>query len=263
LQKAFLFLSIINKKILYAGIASLSLLCLSLAIFSVGFSSVKIQDYFVLPAYIFTQSAGKFGTLAIVLITAFCYTIRLDSVRQKWYTFFRALFTLLVFIGVMAFVNEHLTKPLLKEVRPSHYYMLQSSNQIHLLDSLYHLNKDERLTYFNQLVEQNRNLFAQIDTRVLQHWVEEAGFSFPSGHSFNAFLLATIIAFSLRNARNRILHQFYLIPFIWAVGVAVSRVALGAHTEIDVCFGASLGFAVAVLFIYFDTTRNLLFFKRY
>lgn len=151
---------------------------------------------------------------------------------------------------------------MLKEARPSHEYILMQSSTLDKLDSLYSLQTSLRANYFEQLITGDTLLFKNIDPRVLHHWIEEAGYSFPSGHSFNAFLLATVIAFSLSGSSHRTWKKAWFIPFMWALLVAVSRVALGAHTPLDVSVGAAMGFSVAALFLYFDKTRKLIIHKR-
>lgn len=63
--------------------------------------------------------------------------------------------------------------------------------------------------------------------------------SFPSGHSALAFFTAEILS-------NR--HpKFKIFLYIWAVGVAISRVYLQRHYPSDVIAGALLGFLSAKL----------------
>ena len=64
-------------------------------------------------------------------------------------------------------------------------------------------------------------------------------FSFPSGHTMAAFLLA-----------NLTLMEFGLVAFpimIWAMGVSCSRVILGVHFPSDIIAGALLGTCIAQL----------------
>lgn len=64
-------------------------------------------------------------------------------------------------------------------------------------------------------------------------------FSFPSGHTSAAFLLATALA---------IVYREPLYPvYCWAGAVAVSRVLLGVHFPGDTVAGAVLGSALAVV----------------
>lgn len=236
---------------------------MALVVFGLPVAFSAVQGKAVWLAYAFTQSGGAVGTVLIVLITSYVYTIRVEAIKHKLFTFIKSVVALSLFIGLWAFVNEHLTKPLLKEVRPSHAYLLQQTNLTNKLDSLYTLTKPARAAYFQNLVQQTQQQFTQIDSKVLTHWVNEAGYSFPSGHSFNAFLLATIMAFSLHHATHKKWRTWYWVPYLWAALVAVSRVALGVHHPIDVVVGSVMGFVVAATFIYFDSTRKLIIHKKH
>ena len=67
-------------------------------------------------------------------------------------------------------------------------------------------------------------------------------FSFPSGHSSAAFLLANI---------TFIFYGAVAWPlYVWATLVALSRVALGVHFPTDILAGALLGTATAVFICY-------------
>jgi len=239
------------------------LLLLMVGNFPVSFAAVFKLSIWVDVGFVLTESAGKIGTVVIVVVTSYCYTIRVESKREKLLTFIKSFVAVSLFIGALAFVNEYLTKPLLKEVRPSHHYIANQLGVNHQLDSVYQLTKIQRKNYFDQLIQNNETYFSNIDNKVLHHWIEEAGYSFPSGHSFNAYLLATIMAFSLYHANNKKWNNYFWIPFLWAGSVALSRVAIGAHTAIDVTVGSLGGFTIAAIFIYFDTTRKLLIHKKH
>lgn len=238
------------------------LLLLMVGNLPISFAAVFKGSIWVDIGFLLTESAGKFGTAVIILITSYCYTIRVELKREKLLTFIKSFVAVSLFIGALAFVNEYLTKPLLKEVRPSHHYITNQLGASYQLDSVYQLTKAQRKNYFDQLIQNNKTYFSNIDAKVLHHWIEEAGYSFPSGHSFNAYLLATIMAFSLYHATNKKWNKYYWIPFLWACLVALSRVAIGAHTAIDVTVGSLGGFTIAAIFIYFDTTRKLLIHKK-
>jgi undecaprenyl-diphosphatase len=66
-------------------------------------------------------------------------------------------------------------------------------------------------------------------------------FSFPSGHSSAAFLMANITA------------VFYGITawplYLWAISVSLSRVILGVHFPTDILAGISLGTVIAFYII--------------
>ncbi|MFT4822460.1 MAG: undecaprenyl-diphosphatase [Halioglobus sp.] len=63
-------------------------------------------------------------------------------------------------------------------------------------------------------------------------------FSFPSGHSSAAFLLATVLAVTYPGP--------VFVLYLWAIGVAVSRVLLGVHFPGDAIAGAIMGTTVAL-----------------
>lgn len=177
--------------------------------------------------------------------------------------FLLSVFTLMIFFGSLAWVNENYTKPVLKLQRPSHVYMLDQIGALSKIDTLYLWNKQDRQRYFNELLQKHPLKFQNIDDDVQAHWVEEAGFSFPSGHTFNAFLFAMLIAYAIYYNRSKAqLRRLYVLPFVWAYMVGISRVALGAHSALDVSVGALLGVLTGWFFLYIDITRHWLTQKR-
>ena len=63
-------------------------------------------------------------------------------------------------------------------------------------------------------------------------------FSFPSGHSSGAFLLATTLVIIFGGP--------VLAMYVWAGGVALSRVLLGVHFPGDILAGGIMGSTVAL-----------------
>lgn len=84
-----------------------------------------------------------------------------------------------------------------------------------------------------------------LSPEVRQHWIEETGYSFPSGHStaamtFASMLIALGFAWGLVGWRKLLTNT--VVP-VWAVGVVYSRVLLGVHSAVDVTAGTIAGFA--------------------
>lgn len=225
----------------------------------VTFSACAPGSWWCGIAYALTGSAGKTGSLFLILITCIFYASTAPTLKAKAGVFLRSLVSLAVFFGVLAFVNEHYTKNIWKAQRPSHVYMLSQTGLGRTIDSLYQLDQAGRQQFFSGLIKNNPSAFSRIAPEIQAHWIDEPGFSFPSGHTFNAFLFAMILAYAIYFNRSRPgWRSLYIIPFIWAAGVGVSRVAIGAHTALDVSAGAALGLLTGSLFLYVDVTRRWL-----
>ncbi len=254
-----IFLSFGIRTIVYTALIVYGLLLVFVGLTPLDFSACSPGSIWCALAYSLTSSGGKYGFLLLLLFTGWCYTLSESVLFAKLIIFLKTVLSLSIFFGTLAFINEHYTKPLLKLQRPSHVYMLEQSGIPQQIDSLYRQSKAERQVFFDQLLKKNKTVFQQIDPKVQRHWVEEAGFSFPSGHSFNAFLFAMILSYAFRHNRKKPhWRNYYFIPFIWALSVAVSRVALGAHSALDVSAGAALGILLGCLFLYIDVTRHWL-----
>ncbi|MBL7931716.1 MAG: phosphatase PAP2 family protein [Bacteroidia bacterium] len=195
----------------------------------------------------------------MLIITSLFYASSAKSAKEKVFVFLKSAVALIAVFGILAYLNEHYTKPVLKSQRPSHIYILDQTGLSNTIDSLYQLDKKTRQKFFTDLITSHPKEFTQIDPDILQHWQEEAGFSFPSGHTFNAFLFAMILSYAiLFNRSYPSLRKLFSIPFIWAALVGISRVAMGAHTAFDVTAGAILGISLGFLFLYSDHTRHWL-----
>lgn len=71
--------------------------------------------------------------------------------------------------------------------------------------------------------------------------------SFPSGHTSNAATLYIVTMFAPLCRKNWQKMLCYLIPILWILVMAVSRVLVGAHFASDVLFGAGISIALFYL----------------
>jgi len=250
-------------KIRLASAMSVLLLAAILVLFPLGFSAIFSNNWWTNTAYVLTESAGVNGTLLGIFVACYFYTVQEIGFKNKMQVFAKAMVGLMAIISLFALTNEFLTKPYFRYQRPSHVYLLQKLHLEQKLDSVYHLSKEERALWFRQKTQQETKVFADINPRVLEHWLQEAGFSFPSGHTFNAFLLACIFAFGIRNnSKSKQWQAFYFLPFLWAISVGISRVSLGVHTLQDVCTGALLGILIGNILLTIDHSRHWITHKK-
>jgi undecaprenyl-diphosphatase len=77
--------------------------------------------------------------------------------------------------------------------------------------------------------------------------------SFPSGHACNAFMIAVLLSERFRRGR----YAIYGVASL----VALSRVYLGVHYPSDVIVGASLGFSITWLMLFFRPQGNRIMLK--
>ncbi|MFK7731092.1 MAG: phosphatase PAP2 family protein [Pseudomonadales bacterium] len=68
-------------------------------------------------------------------------------------------------------------------------------------------------------------------------------FSFPSGHTSGAFLFASCLVL--------VFGPMFMITYVWAGLVALSRISLGVHFPTDTAMGALMGSSIALLSYYY------------
>jgi phosphatidylglycerophosphatase B len=251
------------KPLLKAAIPFYGCLLLVVWFLNPEFTACSTNSAWCTIAYWTTESAGRIGTPVIIFIVGIAFALRASAVKEGIINFFRVFIVLSVILAVFASMNEHVVKPALQVARPSHQYIITQSKSAARLDSLYTLSETDRRAFFKQLIDADTISYKNSDQRILNHWIEEAGYSFPSGHSFNAFLLAGILAFCIYHLASRRFRWLYVVPFAWAVMVAVSRVAIGAHTALDVSIGSAMGLLISHTLLYFTVTRRLLIPEKY
>jgi len=210
-----------------------------------GYQGCAPGGWWCLSMYGITQSGGWLGSLIAVLIISMAYAFIPLHPRGKLIMFVRTLVSLVVVLGAFAKLNETMIKSRFAVSRPSHQYIIRESQSTAKLDSIYHLVVPERRLFFQKMLDQDTVHFSSIDPIILAHWVDEAGYSMPSGHTFNAFLLATMLSFSLFELNQRRITVWHYAPMLWAALVGLSRVVLGVHTPLDVSIGGALGLVVA------------------
>ena len=210
-----------------------------------GFIGCAPGSLWCLTMYGITQSGGWTGSLIIVLVISAAFASIPLHPRGRIVMFVRTLLSLTIILGGFAKLNETYIKSAFAVSRPSHQFIVRESQTRTNLDSIYLLIVPERRQFFKKIVDEDTLHFSSIDQRIVAHWIDEAGYSMPSGHTFNAFLLASMLTFSLFELNQRRITVGLFLPMIWAALVGLSRVALGVHTPLDVTVGGALGLIVS------------------
>ena len=234
------------------AVVNLSLLAYGLLLTIVWFTPVAFSGYLKVDSsarwwYLLSESGGVVGSAVILSTTSLVVALSYDTITAKLKQFTLILIGFVCLLASCAFLNEYVIKHLIKKERPSHAYLSKNAKDILPDITEFYLRDEKARTLF---LEDRLKLYesevADIYPPVLKHWIKESGYSFPSGHSENSFLLATLIALLIYNYNAA--YKFYaFIPYLWAVAVCSSRVAIGVHSAFDVSLGALAGILIATL----------------
>jgi phosphatidylglycerophosphatase B len=254
---------ILLKNVIKVALVFYGLLLAVIWLTPIAFAGIKINSFKSDLAYAVTNSGGTYYITAITFVTAIIFAYRSGLNMHVLLKFLKQFGILFLMLACFALLNEFVIKGMAKIARPSHLYVYKHALHEIDLKQFYELNVKQRQIELKKMIDSSAFLKQNVDHKVLAHWIEEAGYSFPSGHSFNAFLLATVLSFSIKRSRKLHLNKFYFVPFVWATAIAVSRVALGAHAPIDVTFGSALGVFFGALLLYFETSRNIILHRQH
>jgi len=243
-----------HRLILITIAATLSLLLVGSSFYlPIAFSGVTNNKLASFCLFI-SNTGGTHGVPIITLLFCVIIGVQFKGWRKKTTSMSISLILFSLILGGFARLNEHFIKEELKAPRPNVLF-LETAYQFNS-DTFYQFNeKSERRLYLERFLnlEENQTIIINnqpISPRVIDHWLSETGYSFPSGHSFNAFLMATLMGYILlfiyTDYRRKL---FYILPFIWAISVAYSRPILGVHSATDISLGALMGSCVGLILL--------------
>jgi phosphatidylglycerophosphatase B len=185
-----------------------------------------------------------FICLAMVTLLA---TRRGPTVRRRFGEAGVVIVAMLVILAGNALVNEHIVKPALGVARPNIVSLAENGvlgPGISDGDAFYALgDKDERREFLSGRLTPAST--PDLSDLVRDHWIHEAGYAFPSGHTMTALAFASLWAglALLWMSGWRLIVTLVALP-IWAIAVAWSRLLLEIHTTADVVVGALVGAAL-------------------
>ena len=223
-----------------------------------SFSGFQAEQSFSRFWLLISDSGAHWGVgFAMLLATALVATKHtgLKIRTLKAIQFLAGLFALLLFF---ALINEFVTKPAAGKHRP--YIIKLEKEGLLVGNDFYALEtRAERSEFLKNLFEKNLDhpLVKSIHPSIRQHWESEIGFSFPSGHSQNAFLFAMILGYLIGelipNGK-----RWIWVPFSWAGAICLSRVALGVHSPLDITIGALTGGLIGGLILKLGLLNKLI-----
>lgn len=157
--------------------------------------------------------------------------------------------------------NEHLIKASLAVHRPN-IVQLAAEDALGMSAEEFHSSKDkpERRRYLRQVLTDPDFDAIPLSAKVRDHWIHEAGYFLPSGHTFTGMLLATyFLAMGALFAGKQRRWILYLLPW-WAGLAAWTRVLLGVHRPEDVVWGGLFGMLLGM--VAFFVSHRLLCCRR-
>ncbi|MCX8727980.1 phosphatase PAP2 family protein [Gilliamella sp. B2838] len=170
---------------------------------------------------------------SFVLFILFCLLLNIKTTKK------------IVLIGILlvgAILTGQMIKAVIKsQTAESRPYVLWMNKQYQLSDDkFYSLAKLEKKQLIDQLLT-NSNM---IPTWLRQHWQNETGYSFPSGHTLFAVTWA-FLAVTLLGFKRHYIVVYMLI--IWALLIEISRLCLGMHSPVDLLCGVLVAWIISLI----------------
>ena len=212
---------------------------------------IDLTGSLAVAAYWIAESGGTTGTTIITISMVAVLLGRSGlSWKQRGTELLVIVLALASLFGGAAYLNEFVVKPYFAVPRPDIIELAKPSPDTSVLKmsvkEFYEMStKADRSAHLKKVLKTDGD--PPMDELVQCHWIHETGYSFPSGHSFSAMLVATVfLALGLSYFSQARLWVFYLLV-AWAVAVCYSRPILRVHWPRDVCVGGVEGILVGVV----------------
>jgi len=202
-------------------------------------------------AYWISLSGSKFGVPFVgVLMLILLVTRSGVKSSRSWKEAGVIIMVVAVFAGGGAAINEHIVKEELKIPRPNIMWLAGQDGKGPLgmtAEQFYGLgDKEDRRAPLTEVLSHAPKP-VKLSPAVEADWIEETGYSFPSGHAFSAMFFASFfLALAITYISTRRILWFYaLLP--WALAVCYSRPILRVHTPLDITVGGFQGLVLGVV----------------
>lgn len=201
-------------------------------------------------AYWSSQSGGEIGCTIVTLSTLTLLITRGGITFQRRLKETSAIVLIAIVCGTGgATLNEHYIKTHLKIPRPNIISLAgdNGSGPLGMTAKEFYESGDRegRRALLSKILT-NAPKPVSLSSSIEAHWIEEVGYSFPSGHSYSAMFFATFFLMSATTyLKTKRRWAFYLL-LPWVLAVCYSRPILRLHTPADITFGSLQGLAVGI-----------------
>lgn len=209
----------------------------------------EVDSAIVRIAFLISESGSKYVLPfdLIFLVALFVARPNLQT-RQRCQQGVIVLMILIIAAGAAAKLNEHFVKPGFAVPRPDIVEMADAGILGMTVESFYALpNKEVRSEHLSEVLDSKRAAELRLPSFLHEHWIEETGFSFPSGHSLAAMTVATFFVLLAARFHSGWKRNVFCLTLPWAMLVCWSRPVLHVHSAIDVTCGGLAGAVVGSL----------------
>ena len=202
-------------------------------------------------AYWIAWSGSKIGApiIALVAIVAFVSS-RIISQGDRFKEALLIAAITVLFAGGGSALNENFLKAELQVSRPNVQLLagVDGTGPLGMTAEEFYEKPDES-TRRDAMMRalSSESLPVALSPLVESHWIDETGYSFPSGHAFAAMMFASFFLALATNflSGKRIVFFYTLLP--WALLVCYSRPILRVHTPMDITIGGLQGVVAGLL----------------
>ena len=203
------------------------------------------------------SDSGHFPFVVLVGLTFLLLLISRHGLsgRTRIYMVLCAVFISIVLAGCGAWLNENIVKETFKYPRPNIQYLAgeggngplgMTAREFYQGPDKDKRTKLQRSKILQQVLNQQM-VPVTLSADVQEHWINETGYSFPSGHSFASLFFASFfLALGLSYLSGWKKYVFYLL-LPWALVVCYSRLVLRVHTPLDITVGALEGLLLGII----------------
>lgn len=241
----------VNRVSLASTIGALSLRILpawGFVLLTFGFWKLDLRGSAALSAYWIAESGGPFGLPPILALAVALLVTRPGlSTRRRARELVTSVGLIVLLLGGVAWVNEHVIKPAFAVPRPNIEELADGGALGQSAEDFYDVgDKEARRGVLKRILHAHFDRIA-LAPAIRAHWIQETGYSFPSGHATAAFTTATLLMGLGLLALSGWRRWAMGLVLPWAVLVCWSRPVLRVHSPLDVSVGSAQGIVLGLV----------------